>query len=140
MKARRAFRVLPALAFAGVFLWIAAVTASRAVALASGRTPLGAVGESRFLRWAYRDGPLVGRLEAAGRGLAPGQAVLPVCAPTCDTSWFRAMAVYGLPGQVVVDARTEGQVGRVFPTRVERSIDGIRLLPRSDAEVSVGGR
>lgn len=133
MKASRAFRVLPAIAFAGVFLWIAAVTASRAVALASGRAPLDAVGESRFRRWADRDPPLVGGLEAAGRELRPGQAVLAVCAPSCDTSWFWAMAAYGLSRQAVVDAKTEGEVGRVFPARIERAAGGVRILPRSGA-------
>ncbi len=136
----RARRILASIAFTAVFLGTAAVSVRRAAALAASGPPLDAVGERRFMRWANRDAALAGRLEDAGRTLEPGQAVLAVCAPSCDTSWFWAMAAYGLSRQAVVDAKTEGELGRVFPTRVVRTAGAVRLLPRSDAGRGDGAR
>ncbi len=132
MKHRRIARLLAGAAFAALFAWVAAVTAGRAAALASDRTPLDGAAESRFMSWAYRDPGLMDRLVAAGRRLGPGEPVLAVCTPRCDTSWYWTMAAYGLSRQAVVGARTEGDVGRLFPVRVERSARDVRILPRSE--------
>ena len=136
MKARRIFAVL-----AGAWLaaWIAVLGAKRAALLArsDGRAPRDAVNESRFSAFADRDPPLVSRLEAAGRSIASGEAVLPVCAPECETSWFSVMAGYALPRQAVVPAKTQGQLGSIFPTRLVRTREAVRLEPRSERD---GGR
>ena len=132
MKHRGIARLLAFAAFAALFVWVAAVTASRAAALATGRTPLDGTSEKRFMSWAYRDPRLMDRLLAAGRRLPAGEPVLAVCTPRCDTSWYWTMAAYGLPRQAVVGAKTEGELGRLFPVRVERSAREVRILPRSE--------
>lgn len=131
MKHRGIAGLLASAAFAALFAWVAAVTASRAAALATGRTPLDGAGERRFMSWSYRDPRLMDRLLAAGRRLPPGEPVLAVCTPRCDTSWYWTMAAYGLSRQAVVGAKTEGDVGPLFPVRIERSARDLRILPRS---------
>ena len=118
---------------AGAFLaaWIAATTVGRLVRLTSGSSSQDGVNEIRFRQWADRDPPLVGRLEEAARTLETGRAVVPVCVPECRTDWFGTMAEYALPRQAVVPAKTEGQLGAVYPTRVVRTRDDVRVQPRS---------
>jgi hypothetical protein len=118
---------------AGALLAAAVVITSgaRFAALLRGADPGGAVGEARFRKWADRDPPLVGRLEEAARPLESGRAVVPVCVPECETGWFGTMAAYALPRQAVVGAKTEGQLGAVFPTRIVRTRADVRVEPRS---------
>jgi hypothetical protein len=131
--------ILGRAALAAVSLWIVAVTVSRLVALASGSPARDGAGELRFSRWADRDPPLVGRLEAAGRRLAPGEAVLPVCVPVCDASWYSAMAWYALPRQAVLPAKTAGELGPLHPTLVERSPAEVVIAPPSRRRWGVDG-
>lgn len=125
-------------ALAALALWIAAVTVSRLITLASGSPARDGAGETRFSRWADRDPPLVGRLEEAGTRLAAGQAVLPVCAPSCDTGWYAAMAWYALPRQAVLPAKTVGQLGPVHPTLIERTRAEVSIEPHSRPGLDVG--
>ncbi len=123
-------------AAAGVLLaaWILARTGLRLTALARGLDARDGIGETRFWSWAYRDPPLVGRLEEAARPLATGEAVVPVCVPECLTSWFGVMAAYAMPRQAVVGAKTVGQLGTVFPTRIVRTRTEVRVEPRSGTD------
>ena len=131
MKAARGLTLV-----AGALLAAATVvtTGMRFAALARGADPGGAVNEVRFRRWADRDPPLVGRLEEAARTLETGRAVVPVCAPECRTDWFGTMAEYALPAQAVVPAKTEGQLRAVYPTRIVRTRDDVRVEPRSTTD------
>jgi hypothetical protein len=113
---------------------IVVVSGTRLVALLRGADPAVSVNEARFRRWADRDPPLVGRLEEAARALETGRAVVPVCVPECQADWFGTMATYALPRQAVVPAKTEGQMGSVFPTRVVRTRDEVHVEPRSGAD------
>ena len=130
----RAARALAAAA--GVFLaaWIVALSGLRLAALARGADARDGVGETRFWQWAYRDPPLVGRLEEAARPLATGEAVVPVCVPECETGWFGTMALYAMPRQAVVGAKTVGEVGTVYPTRIVRTRTEVRVAPRSGTD------
>ena len=128
MKAARTLSVLAAALLASAIVIVSGV---RLAALVRGADPGGAVNEARFRAWADRDPPLVGRLEEAARTLETGRAVVPVCVPECRTDWFGTMAEYALPRQAVVPAKTEGQLGAVYPTRVVRTRDDVRVEPRS---------
>ncbi len=130
----KAARTLALLAAALLAAAIVATSAVRFAALARGENPGGAVGEARFRAWADRDPPLVRRLEDAAQALETGRAVVPVCVPECQTDWFCTMALYALPRQAVVPAKTEGQIGVVFPTRIVRTRSGVRVEPRSGAD------
>lgn|GEM_PF-4351639 len=123
-------------ASAGVLLaaWIVALSGSRLAALARGADARDGVGEIRFWKWAHRDPPLVGRLEQAVRPLATGEAVVPVCVPECETGWFATMALYAMPRQAVVGAKTVGELRTVFPTRVVRSRTEVHVAPRSGTD------
>ena len=114
--------------------WIVARSGRRLADLARGTDARNGVGETRFWSWAHRDPPLVERLEEAGRPLPTGEAVVPVCVPECETGWFGTMATYALPRQAVVGARTAGQLGTVFPTRIVRTRTEARVEPRSGTD------
>lgn len=123
-------------AAAGALLaaWVVAQSVPRLAALARGLDARDGVGETRFWSWAQRDPPLLGRLEEAARPLATGKAVVPVCVPECETSWFATMAAYAMPRQAVVGAKTVGQLGTVFPARIVRTRTEVRVEPRSGTD------
>jgi hypothetical protein len=126
--------MLSAAATALLVAWIVAYGGRRLADLARGADARDGVGETRFWSWAYRDPPLVGRLEEAARPLSTGEAVVPVCVPECETGWFGTMAIYALPRQAVVGAKTVGQLGTVFPTRIVRTRTEVRVEPRSGTD------
>jgi hypothetical protein len=130
----KAARTVAAAAGALLALWIAAISGPRVVALVRGQAPRDAVGEDRFYGFSYRDPALVGRLEEIGQRLPTGFAVLPVCGPECETGWYSFMTAYALPRQAVVGAKTEGQLGAVFPTRIIRTRNEARVGPRSESD------
>ena len=129
MKAPRRVTTLVAGLLAG---WIVVLGAKRAALLVrSSGAPRDAIGEERFSGYADRDPPLLPRLEQAASRLRSGEAVVPVCSPECETWWFSVMASYALPRQAVLPAKTEGQLGTIYPTRLVRTRAEVRVEPRS---------
>jgi hypothetical protein len=129
-------RRVSAAIFALALAALAALTARRAVGLASDRTARDAVGELRFYHWAYRDPRLIRWLSEESARLSPGEAVLATCAPECDTGWLWVMGAYGMPRQAVVASKTSGELERmrIRPARFEWTRSGVRLVPRGAAD------
>ncbi len=112
-----------------VFVSLLLVAATRIVSLAApGELRLDATGETRFLRWAYRDPTVMSSLSSVELRLRRSEAVFVTCTPACDPPWIWVMAAYGLPAQAVVGAGVAP--GPARPTRVEWSLSGFRILPR----------
>lgn len=95
------FRTVLAVA---VTLFVAVTALQRVRELAASQPPA-AVGEKRWMDWAYRWG-MADPLRDAGRQLRPGEPVeLVVHHPIFEEGWWKVMARYYLPSHRVVAIR-----------------------------------